>query len=143
MKAKQIIKPMLYLLLCVVLGVAAALIYQQFQYRSTNIEFTKIEKLSYTEAMKEIRRHGGTNMHAMIDGKYAGAVATGLPPGEGHGINPRFVNLGPERAAVYWCSDTEWLIIGNFKVLDYVDGKWQELGFAKTQLYTYRPPAKQ
>ncbi len=123
----------------VAVGVAATVLYVIWSNRGKDVEFDRIAGMTYEDAMAEIRSRGGVTTSAVFDGKPVGAQATGLGPGEAIGMNPRFSNVGDTLGAIYRAEDGEWFLLGKFKVLDYVDGQWRELGVVENGRFTYQP----
>ena len=123
----------------VAVGVTAILVYAVRINRGENVEFDRIASMSYEDAMAEIRAHSGGTTSAVFDGKPVWGWATGVAPGNGMGMNPRFFNAGDTPGAVYCAEDGKWFLLGKFKVLDYADGQWRELGVVENGRFTYHP----
>ena len=90
--------------------------------------------------MQEIANHSGSRVYAIFDNQPATAVATGIKPGEGTGIDPHFRNIGKSRGAVYSTENSDWYLIGRFKVQYYRNGEWFEYGTFENTKFTYEPP---
>ena len=105
-----------------------------------SISISSLAEMTYEEIMGEIEARG-SRMSPVLDGHVTSMRCGGVPPGEGTGMHPRFLNCGDGPGAIYHAADDEnlYFIIGHWKVLDYVDGEWQALGFVENQKYIYSP----
>ncbi|MHB0998067.1 MAG: hypothetical protein ACYC27_02385 [Armatimonadota bacterium] len=119
--------------------IAVILAYNLIVNRKTNIKFSELTNLTYSDAQKEIRENSNSSVIAKFDNRLVEAVATGIAPGKGVGMNPRFVNIGNTPGAVYRGPEGEWYLLGKFKLLDYKQGQWVDKGEVYNERYTYKP----
>ena len=136
-RVRSRLRPWFYIVAIMALGVGSALLYAYLVNRVASVEFSRVAGMKYEDALAEIRRHRGSATFATFDKKPVEAIAVGLPPGQGCGMNPRFFNVGDTRAAIYRGKGGEWFVLGKFKVLEYANGQWREIAIIQNQRFTY------
>lgn len=106
--------------------------------RQTSVEFDRVAAMKYDDAMAEIHKRSKSYVYVIFDDKRAAAICTGLEPGDGVGMGPRFVNVGTGRAAVYRGPGNEWFVLGRVQVLDYVNGRWKVNCVVENERFEHR-----
>ena len=120
------------------LGLGLPLLCVYHSRAAAALSFDRLAALPQGEAARELSERGsGTT--AYFDGERADAQGSGIPPGVGVGMEPRFFNIGDGPGALYRGAHGTWYVLGRFRVLEYADGEWQTLSVVENQRYTYSP----